>query len=52
MHLLDKQNYVIYLGVGGGGLSYLSAFCLKQVKWSSSGVSKIFLNIYSYPTGS
>ncbi len=19
MHLLDKQNYVIYLGVGGGG---------------------------------
>ncbi len=53
MNLLDKQNDIRYLVLFPGEREKkLSAFCLKQVKWSASGVSKIFLNQeYFTPTG-
>ncbi len=40
--LLDKQNDLRYLVLFPGGEKHF-AFCLKQVKWSASGGSKIFL---------
>ncbi len=54
IRLLDKQNYLRYLVLFPGEKTKLSAFCLKQVKLSASGVSKMLvLRIFDllYTTG-